>query len=218
MKPRFLIAAAVLTLSALPAVAGEGGKTAAAAAATSATQALALGSEAPMASTKMKSVTGKSLSIADVEGKNGTLVVFTCNACPFVKSWQERIAALGHEAMNRGIGVIAINPNDPARNAEDGFAEMQKRSKKLGLKFNYVVDATSDVARAFGATRTPEVFLFDKSGKLVYHGAVDDNAHQPDQVSERYLKNAIDAVVAGESVPVAETKSIGCTIKFRTKA
>ena len=94
---------------------------------------------------------------------------------------------------------------------------MQKRSQQLGFAFPYVVDATSDVARAFGATHTPEAFLFDKDGKLVYHGAIDDSK-EADQVAAHYLQDAIDAALAGKAVPVAETKAIGCSIKFRGKA
>ena len=161
---------------------------------------------------------GKARALASVAGSMGTLVVFTCNACPWAKQWQERVAAIGNDAVRRGLGVIAINSNDPAQNAEDGFAEMVKRAKKLGLKFPYVVDATSDVARAFGATRTPEVFLFDGSGALVYHGSVDDNARDARAVKEAWLRQAVDAVVAGNAVATAETKSMGCTIKFRTKS
>ena len=94
---------------------------------------------------------------------------------------------------------------------------MQKRAQQLGFTFPYVVDATSDVARAFGASRTPEVFLFDAAGKLVYHGAVDDNK-DASKASKPYLKNALDAVLAGKAVEMAETKAIGCSIKFRSKA
>lgn len=179
---------------------------------------LALGSPAPLRETAMKGVDGKDRSIASVAGAKGTLVVFTCNACPWAKLWQERIAAIGNDAAKRGLGVIAINSNDPSVNSEDGFAEMAQRSKKLGLKFPYVVDATSDVARAFGATRTPEAFLFDAEGTLVYHGAIDDNAKEPKSVKEPWLRQAVVAVAAGSTVAKAETKALGCTIKFRTKS
>ncbi|MGO9243349.1 MAG: thioredoxin family protein [Verrucomicrobiia bacterium] len=178
---------------------------------------LNIGDKAPSTSVKMKNVDGSEVSIADVVGKQGTLVVFSCNHCPFVKAWQDRIASVGNAAKTKGIGVIVINPNDPTEYPEDSYAEMQKRSKDLGFTFPYVVDATSDVARAFGATRTPEAFLFDKDGKLVYHGAIDDSK-EADQVSKHFLQDAIDAALAGKAVPVAETKFVGCSIKFRSKA
>jgi peroxiredoxin len=179
-------------------------------------EALALGTAAPMTDQQMRNVDGKQVTIADVKGKHGTLVVFTCNACPYARAWQTRIAALGNAALQRGIGVIAINANDPNVNGDDSFDGMVARAKQLGLKFPYVVDATSNIARAYGATRTPEAFLFDAEGKLVYHGTIDDNAHDASAVKQRYLRNAVDAVVAGKTVPVAETKAIGCSIKFRS--
>ena len=178
---------------------------------------LNIGDKAPSTTVKMKSVDGSEVSIAGVVGQQGTLVIFSCNHCPFVKAWQGRIASIGNAAKAKGIGVIIVNPNDPTDYPEDSYAEMQKRAKQLGFTSPYVVDATSDVARAFGATRTPEAFLFDKNGKLVYHGAIDDS-READQVTKHFLQDAIDATVTGKAVPVAETKFVGCTIKFRTKA
>jgi peroxiredoxin len=178
---------------------------------------LSIGDKAPSTSVKMKNVDGSDVSIADVAGKSGTLVIFSCNHCPYVKAWQGRIASIGNAAKASGLGVIVINSNDPTSYPEDSYAEMQKRAKDLGFTFPYVVDATSDVARSFGASHTPEAYLFDKDGKLVYHGAIDDSK-EADQVTKHFLQDAVDAAVAGKAVPVAETKAIGCTIKFRGKA
>src|SRR4029077_11982410 len=114
-----------------------------------------------------------------------------------------------------GVGVIWINANDPTLHEEDGFTETQARAKALGLTFPYVVDETSGVARAFGASVTPEAFLFDAGGKLAYHGTIDDNRKEPDKVKVRYLKDALDAVVTGKAPAVPETKGLGCGIKFR---
>lgn len=166
---------------------------------------------------KMLNVDGRQLSIADVRGPKGTMVIFSCNSCPWVKAWESRIAEVGNWAQKQGIGVIMINSNDPTKNPEDSYEVMQQRTRERGFEFPYVVDATSDVARAFGATHTPEFFLFDAQGKLVYTGALDDNARNPEAVKERYVRNAIEALLAGRPVPVAQTKSIGCTIKFREK-
>ncbi len=105
---------------------------------------LNIGDKAPSTSVKMKNVDGSEVSIADVVGKQGTLVVFSCNHCPFVKAWQDRIASVGNAAKTKGIGVIIINSNDPTEYPEDSYAEMQKRSKDLGFTFPYVVDATSE--------------------------------------------------------------------------
>lgn len=178
---------------------------------------LALGAKVPaaVAKTKMKNVDGKMLSIADVTGKAGTLVVFTCNHCPFAKAWEERIVELGNAYAAKGIGVVLVNANDPAMHPDDGFEEMQARAKSRGMKIPYVVDDTSGVARAFGASVTPEAFLFDKAGKLAYHGTIDDNRQEPDKVKARYLKDALEAVAAGKKPAVPETKGLGCGIKFR---
>jgi hypothetical protein len=176
---------------------------------------LALGAKAPMATTKMKTAAGKDVTIADVKGAKGTLVVFTCNACPWAKKWEERIVNLGNEAGAKGIGMIAINSNDPKVNADDSYDVMKTRAKERGMKFAYAYDATSDVARAFGATRTPEAFLFDANGKLVYHGTIDDNADDAAAVKDAYLADAVNAVATGKTVAVSETKALGCGIKFR---
>lgn len=176
---------------------------------------LALGSAMPSADTPMRNVDGKDLTLAAARGAKGTLVVFTCNQCPFAVAWEDRIAALGNEFGAKGVGVIAINSNDGEAYPGDAFAPMQERAKAKGFRFPYVVDATSGIARTFGATRTPEAFLFDASGTLVYHGTIDDNAREPAKVEHHYLRDALAAVAAGRSVEVKETKAIGCGIKFR---
>ena len=179
---------------------------------------LALGAEMPAADVEMKSVDGETVTLAEAGGERGTLVIFTCNACPWAKAWEERIVALGNRFNDNGVGVVAVNPNDPNRVAADSYEEMIERAKDRGMKFPYVVDATSNVARAFGATRTPEAFLFDADGKLVYHGTIDDNAEDPKAVNKAYLADALSAVTAGKPVPVKQTKALGCSIKFRPEA
>jgi peroxiredoxin len=176
-----------------------------------------LGDKAPMTDVKMKNVDGKDVSIADVAGKNGTLVVFSCNHCPFAKAWENRMVEIGNACLKQSVGAITINSNDPTAYKEDSFDVMQQRAKEKGYQFPYVVDATSDVARAFGATRTPEAFLFDKDGKLVYHGAIDDD-QDAKKVTKNFLRDALDALVSGKPIPVSETKFIGCSIKYRSKA
>lgn len=179
--------------------------------------ALALDAKAPKADVKMKGVDGAWHTIEGVAGEKGTLVIFSCNACPWVKKWEDRISSIGNTYQEKGIGVIMINSNDPKKVAEDGFEEMVARTKAKAFGFPYVVDATSEVARAFGATRTPEVFLFDAKGKLVYHGAVDDNASDAKAVEVPYLTQALNAVISGKAVPQAQTKALGCGIKFRSE-
>ncbi len=177
--------------------------------------ALEFGARPPQSTVKMQNVDDKSFSIADVAGKKGTLVIFSCNACPWVKAWEDRIASVGNAYQDRGVGVIAINSNDPEQNSEDSFEVMKQRAKERGFAFPYVVDMTSEVAAAFGATRTPEIFLFDGNNELVYHGAIDDNAKEPEKVADEYLVDALEAMLAGKPIPVRQTKAIGCSIKFR---
>lgn len=167
------------------------------------------------AAIKLTGVDGREVSLKELMGPKGLLVIFSCNHCPWVKAWQARMVALGNGYSKKGIGVVAVNANDPVAYPDDDLAHMKAQAKEHGYQFPYVVDATSDVARAFGATRTPEAFLFDANGVLVYHGAIDDNAEKPEAVRKRYLADALEALLAGRPVPVAETKALGCSIKFR---
>jgi len=182
------------------------------------THAITIGTAMPATDVAMKGVDGRSFTLAQAAGKKGTLVLFICDHCPWVKAWQSRIAELGAAAAKQGVGVIAVNPNDPAAYPEDAYDEMVKRAKDVGYTFPYVVDATSDVARMFGASHTPEAFLFDAKGKLVYHGAVDDNAQDIKAVQSRWLADAVTALATDKPVATAETKAMGCGIKFREKA
>lgn len=177
-----------------------------------------IGDVIPSASVGMKNVDGAEVTLEGAKKDKGLLVIFTCNHCPYAKAWEERIAKIGKSAFEQGFGVVAINPNDPAKYEEDDFAHMVKKSKQLELAFPYVVDATSDVARSFGATKTPEVFLFGAEGKLVYHGAVDDEPYKPESVESHYLEDALQQMIGGKPVSQAETRSVGCSIKFRPQA
>jgi peroxiredoxin len=173
-----------------------------------------LGGALPATDVKMTNVDDKAVSIQDIAGPKGTLVIFTCNHCPYVKKWEGRITELGNMAQSQGFGVIAINANDPATKPEDDLPAMKARAAELGLRFPYTVDAHSKVARAFGATRTPEVFLFNADGKLAYWGAVDDSADDPAAVAEHFLRDALASLSAGQPITKPETKAVGCTIKF----
>ncbi len=166
------------------------------------------------ADVKMKNVDGSKVSINDIKGKKGTLVIFTCNHCPFVIDWQTRMVELANTYGKKGFGIIFINSNDSATQG-DSYEEMQQFAKENGYQFPYVVDETSQVAQNFGAKKTPDVFLFDATGELAYHGAVDDNGRNPERVQKTYLKDALEALLAGKQVAVQETKAVGCSIKFR---
>lgn len=175
---------------------------------------LALGAKVVKSDVMMESIDGKKYSIDSVAGEHGTLVIFSCNHCPWVKKWEDRIASLGNEYRKKGFGVIVINSNDPSLSRGDDMDSMKQRAKERSFEFPYVVDTGSAVARAFGATRTPEVFLFDKDKKLAFYGAIDDNADDASKVEKHYLKDAFEALAKGETPATQETKAFGCTIKF----
>lgn len=174
---------------------------------------LAIGSSLPNADTKMKDISGKEVSFKDAMKKNGLLVMFSCNTCPVVKKYQGRTLEAAKLANSKGIGVILLNPNEATRGDGDSYDDMQAYAKEQGYNFSYVLDNNSAMADVFGATRTPEVFLFDKNSKLVYHGAIDDNSSAADQVTRRHLSIAIEEMTAGKAVETPTTKSVGCTIK-----
>ena len=176
---------------------------------------LALGSSIPLPDVKMVDISGKKVSLNDVKMKNGLLVNFSCNTCPWVVAWQSRYNGLAKASAENNIGFITINPN--ARNREkigEGLKDMQKFSKKYDHDFLYTVDEGSKLATAFGATQTPHIYLFDSNGKLVYRGAIDDNAYKPKKVKKTYLFDAINALGSGKTINIAETKARGCSIKF----
>ena len=174
---------------------------------------LELGAEIPLADLKMKSVEKNDVSLADVKTNNGLLVIFSCNTCPYVIKAQERTKEMLAYAAEKGIGPIVINSNEAQRDDEDSYKAMVRYAKVQAYKVPYVVDQASKVADAFGATRTPEVFLFDGNGTLMYKGAMEDNPANPAESTQLYLKNAIDQISIGLLPEPASTKSIGCGIK-----
>ncbi len=174
---------------------------------------LAIGSPAPLTDYAMTATTGEALTLGEVRGAGGLLVVFSCNTCPYVLAWQDRYPALAAEAAKLGIGAVLVNANEGARDGAESLDAMRAHAAQYAYTMPYVVDARHQLADAFGATRTPEAFLFDASLKLVYHGALDDNARDAAAVEKTYLLDAMRAMHAGEAPVPALTRSIGCTIK-----
>jgi len=172
---------------------------------------LAIGAQG--AAFNLKGTDGKMHSLDNVKGAKGTAVVFTCNECPFSKGYEDRLIALAKEFQPKGIGFVAINANDSKIVPGDGFEFMVKRAKDKNLPYPYVLDETQAIATAYGARVTPHVFLLDASGKLVYRGRVDDSLEQ-DKVTTHDFAAALDAVVSGQPVKVAETKAFGCGVKY----
>lgn len=173
---------------------------------------LPLNAAVPMPDVKMKGVSGKDVSLNDIKTDKGLLVIFSCNTCPYVKLSETRIKEITDVCLKQGLGCILINSNEAQRTEDDSFDEMVKYARAQNLMCPYVVDANSKLADAFGATRTPQCFLFNSKG-LVYKGAIDDNVKDPALAKEHYIKDAVEAVLKGSSPKVQETKSIGCTIK-----
>jgi len=174
---------------------------------------LAIGSSIPSPESKMKDISGKEIAFKDAIKKNGLLVMFSCNTCPVVKKYQSRTLETGKFALDNEIGVIVLNSNEATRDEGDSFDDMKQYAKEQGYSFSYVLDKNSVMADAFGATRTPELFLFDKSGKLVYHGAIDDNPNGPDKVTRQHAQLAMQEMVAGKAVSTNTTRFTGCSIK-----
>ena len=174
--------------------------------------ALPIGAPMPKADLMLKDVSGRNISLAGARRENGLLVMFSCNTCPYVIRNQGRTKEVCGYAANREIGVILLNANEGDRNGGNSFEEMQAYAKGQGYSWYYAVDGKSVLADAFGASRTPECYLFDKKGVLVYHGAIDDAPGDATQVKRHHLQAAIDEMVAGKEVTVKETRSVGCSI------
>lgn len=173
---------------------------------------LGLNAPLPLANEKMKNVGGNEVSLNMAKTSKGILVLFSCNTCPYVKLSESRIKELSDKCIKQGLGCIIVNSNEGQRGEEDSFDEMVKHAAVQKYACSYVVDLSSKLADAFGATSTPQCFLFNNTG-LVYKGAIDDNVKDPSLVKNHYLNDAIDAVLKGEIPKIQESKSIGCSIK-----
>ncbi|NOT75191.1 MAG: thioredoxin family protein [Cyclobacteriaceae bacterium] len=166
----------------------------------------------------LKNVDGKMISLSGMKEAKGFIVIFDCNTCPYSKAYNERIIALHTKYSALGYPVIAINPNDPTASSGDSFDAMVTYAKKKGYTFPYLVDENQTVAKAFGATNTPHVFILNRAGndlKVAYIGTIDDNARNASSVSKKYVEEAVDALVAGKTVSNTKTKAIGCGIKWK---
>jgi len=174
---------------------------------------LPIGASLPSPDKKMKDVSGKEVSFNDRMKKNGLLVMFSCNTCPVVGKYQSRTLETVKFASDNEVGVILLNSNEATRDNGESMDDMKAYAADQGYDFSYVLDENSAMADAFGATRTPEIFLFDRTGKLVYHGAIDDNANGPDEVTRKHARIAIEEMVNGKTVSTTKTRFVGCSIK-----
>jgi peroxiredoxin len=155
-------------------------------------------------------------ALADYADKEAIAVVFTCNHCPYARAWEDRLIDIQADYADRGVQLVAISANDAKKYPADSFPRMKERSEEKGFNFPYLYDESQEVARAYGAERTPEIFLFDKGGgTLRYHGTVDDNYDDPAAVRNHYFRDALKAVLEGRHPLTAETVPVGCTIKWK---
>jgi peroxiredoxin len=154
-------------------------------------------------------------ALEDYADKEAVAVVFTCNHCPYARAWEDRLIDIQADYAARGVQLLAISANDAKRYPADSFPRMKERSDQKGFNFPYLYDESQEVARAYGAQRTPEIFLFDKDATLRYHGTVDDNYEDPKAVRSHYFIDALEAVLEDREPATAETAPVGCTIKWK---
>jgi peroxiredoxin len=166
----------------------------------------------------LKNVTGKMVSMADYTDAKGFVVIFSCNHCPYVIAYEDRMIELHKKYATKGFPLIAINSNDPEVQPQDSYEKMIERANEKNFPFEYLFDEGQKIYPVYGATRTPQVYLLNKKGDdliVEYIGTIDNNYKDASQVTETYLANAIDALLAGQKPSVTETKAIGCTIKVK---
>jgi peroxiredoxin len=177
------------------------------------THALLLGDKAP--AFDLPATDGQRYSRNSFRDAPYLVVIFLANHCPYVSSWEDRIITIGKEYGHRHVAFVAISSNDAGKIPQDGFEEMRRRAEEKGYPFPYLYDEDQSVARAYGATRTPEIFVFDQERLLVYHGAVDSDFEEGSG-TEHYLREALNSLLSGQRILLPETPPLGCTIKFKT--
>ncbi|RPA67554.1 thioredoxin family protein [Cyclobacteriaceae bacterium YHN15] len=170
---------------------------------------------------KLQSVDGSWISLSGLDNSKGAIVIFSCNTCPYVVAYEDRMIELHEKFATMGFPVIAINSNDEKLSPGDSFENMKKRSKNKKFPFAYVYDKSQEVIKAYGGTRTPHVYILNKEGNdfvVKYIGAIDNNYQDANAVTEKYVENAMEEILQGRKVSVESTKAIGCTIKWTKKA
>jgi peroxiredoxin len=169
---------------------------------------------------KLPNTNGKMVSMSDYNNAKGFIVVFTCNTCPYAKAYESRIIDLDKKYAEKGFPVIAINPNDVSQQPGDSMDEMKKRASNKGYTFPYLRDDSQEVTKAFGASKTPHVYVLNKESgekyKVEFIGAIDNSPNDPSDVSETYVEDAINAILSGSKPKVTEKRAIGCTIKWKS--
>ncbi|AEH01589.1 thioredoxin family protein [Lacinutrix sp. 5H-3-7-4] len=165
---------------------------------------------------KLENIDGKMVSMSSFEDAKGFIITFTCNTCPYAVAYEDRIEALNKKYASKGYPVIAIMPNNIDVKPGDNIAAMQKRAREKGFTFPYLIDKDQEIYPQYGATKTPHIYVLEKTKKgnvVKYIGAIDDNYQDASKVKNKYVENAVNALLKGKEIEVKETKAIGCTIK-----
>ncbi|NRB61076.1 MAG: thioredoxin family protein [Winogradskyella sp.] len=164
----------------------------------------------------LENIDGNMVSLSDYKDAKGFIVVFTCNTCPYAVAYEDRVEALNKKYASKGYPVIAIMPNNIEVKPGDNMESMRARAKAKGFTFPYLMDKGQKIYPQYGATKTPHIYILEKTSKgneVKYIGAIDDNYKDASQVNEKYVEDAVDALLKDEEVKVKETRAIGCTIK-----
>lgn len=167
---------------------------------------------------ELKGISGEMVSLENYDDAKGFILIFDCNTCPYSQAYLDRIKGLHAKYADKGYPVVAIQPNDPSRSPGDSFEKMVAYANENGYKHAYLYDETQEVARRFGATNTPHVYVLNKDdGKYVvnYIGAIDNNTRSAADADKKYVEDAVDALLKGQKPSVTKTKAIGCTIKWK---
>ncbi|HBQ60957.1 MAG TPA: thioredoxin family protein [Balneolaceae bacterium] len=175
--------------------------------------ALRIGAQLQAADQEIEDTSGRTWTLEQKKDTNGLLVIFSSNTCPWVAKWEDRYNFISTLANINDVGMIVLNPNERIRSRGESLDDMRRRAQKQGYNFTYALDEDHIIADAFGATRTPEVFLFDGNSILVYHGAIDDNADDANSTQKNFLEDALNAIANGEDIPIQQSKLSGCGIK-----
>ncbi|MDR3665411.1 MAG: thioredoxin family protein [Ignavibacteriaceae bacterium] len=163
----------------------------------------------------LPAVDGNTYSLSHFNDLKGFIIIFSCNHCPYVRAYENRIKKIQSGYSNKGVSLFAINSNDSDQYEDDSFENMKSRASEMQFNFPYLRDEDQSVAKAYGASHTPEIFLFDSHRKLVFHGKIDDNWRDESKVVSAYLRDAIEELIEGKEISVPETFTIGCTIKWK---
>ncbi len=174
---------------------------------------LGIGEQAP--DFTLPGVDGKDYSLEDFKDARLLVVVFSCNHCPFVIGSEDRMNAFFNEYASKGVAMVVINSNSEQTHAEDDFAHMKERAKEKGFRFPYVRDESQDVAKAYGALRTPHFYVFDRQRRLRYTGRMDNSPKDVEKQTTNELVEAVDALLENREPPVEKTNPIGCNVKWK---